>query len=434
MRLLIGGMSDVSHIVTTFSLFAISRSYKFYSLAAIHYALKNFQTAKPSLRALDSSLTLGALLIHQLNALLHRPAEGQAESDLLEQSCMHEVDDSSDGDDSDQDYDPTTVPVLYNRGRYFASDIITDDRVMRLPVTRPIAPVHLAFFYAAQSIEALRQEFNLPQVMLPKTKGNNNRVNNRVTHTMAVEHLRDDDVHIPPLDLGLADRGVTIHPKVLASGRDVDEHEEFRANSSDDDNVEGNIDDIVDKIWSQFPYDIFKKAPNRKASSASSYLIATTHETENFTMDVFKSFDLSHIFSHIQAKNVNSEFWNETLFSRYFPDKSHKAKERGKLQNFPYLKYYQTWIDIINRMSKADVRIVRAALRRQFRELHWLPFAYTDRLWQTKVERGSNWVAYPKGNTGPAPHIAVNPRFARKGDITVQASNQASNSGDMDSE
>lgn len=394
-----------------------TRTKKFYDLACINYVLQDFRTARLQARAFPSSLTLGALVIHKLNALFHRPAQREPDTALLTTCCMH-VRHDEDSDDDDDDLMETS-PIMYDQGMYHACDVVVEDKVLRLPMTRTLDPHHLAFLYSVDTLSTLLSAFTVPQVMLEKgtKKQSQRRVANKKTRTMAVQYLRDDDVVVPQLNLGLHDAGVIVPTVTRETGPDVVGHDVV---DSDDDTVEGDIDGIINKIWGQFAYDVFSKAPNRKLAGSDSYLLASTHDIENFTMDVFKSFDLSHIFSHVQAKTVDGVVWSDTLFNRFFPDKGYQPKLRGQVQNFPYLKYFQTWIDLIGRMSKGHVTLVRNALRKEFRQLYWIPFATCDRLWNTKVENGSKWTSYPKnGPCTAAPHIAINARFEKKGRIVV---------------
>ncbi|KAG1789699.1 uncharacterized protein HD556DRAFT_1243345, partial [Suillus plorans] len=60
--------------------------FKYYRMAAIYHVVQNLRSACRAARLQPESLALGALVSYQINALTYRPAEGQAESMLLEAS------------------------------------------------------------------------------------------------------------------------------------------------------------------------------------------------------------------------------------------------------------------------------------------------------------------------------------------------------------
>jgi hypothetical protein len=328
---------------------------------------------------------------------------------------MHTPTDGSGDDDFSSDEDMESHPTMYERGLYFISDVMTTDKVFRIPNKRHMDPRNLAYLYRMECLAALQQVFNVPQVMLEKTPANHTRISNRRTTTINADFVRDDDIAVPHVEFGLLDRGVTIRPRMRPTGPDVDENAEF----SDGAEPEGDIDSIMRKIWSQFPFDVFNKGPNKKASTANSHIIINPRDAGNVTIDVFKTLDLSRIFTHIQAKTVDKAFWGGVLFDRFFPPKSAQAQARGKLQNFPYMGYYRTWTDIKGRMSNTNVEVVRDALRIEWNKLYWVPFAASDRMWATKRMQTSGWTMHPSSHSGPSPHIAINCRFADRGRIKL---------------
>jgi hypothetical protein len=328
---------------------------------------------------------------------------------------MHTAADGSDNDDYSSDEDTESYPTMYERGLYFLSDVVTTDKVFRIPNKRHMDMKNLAYLYRMECLAALQQAFNVPQVMLERTPVNHTRISNRRTTTIDVDFVRDDNVVVPHVEFGLLDKGITIRPRMRPAGRDVDENAEF----SDGAEPEGDIDTIMRKIWSQFPFDVFTKGPNKKASNANSHIIMNRRDGGNVTIDIFKTFDLSQIFTHVQAKTVDKALWSGLLFDRFFPPKNARAQPRGKLQNFPYMGYYKTWVDIKGRMSNANVEVVRDALRIQWNQLYWVPFAASDRMWATKIMNTRDWTTHPSSHRGPSPHIAINCRFSDQGRIKL---------------
>jgi hypothetical protein len=330
---------------------------------------------------------------------------------------MHTYQGAGDADSSDDEDANDGHLIMYDRDLFFVSDLVTEDKVYHIPINRRMDPEHLAFLYRSQGLSALQQEFRVQQVMLEKSAINPTRISNRRTTTMDATFVWDGSIDVPQVDFQLADRGVELRPRVRPTGRDVDEDGEF---SDGDDEPKGDINDVVRKIWSQFPYDIFGKGPNKRASTANSHIALQCHDADNITTDIFKTFDLSGVFTQVHAKTVESAFWEGILFDRYFPDKGTSAKPPGKLQKFPYMKYYMQWADVTSHLSKRHANLIRNAMRIEFQRLYWLPFPQSDRLWATKIPSGAGWKVYPQGTKiSLCPQIAINLRWTKKGKIVI---------------
>lgn len=388
-------------------------------IAALQYVFRNFNNAQPGDRALSTSLLLGAVSIHMLNALNSRPAEGKEVSEMLEVCCQHiPVESGATIDNSDDENEPELRPILYDRGLYFISDLVIDDGsgIYRMPRKRRMHTTHLTWLYGRNSFHMLEADIGITVVMAPKgSLAAPGRSFNRRKRTMSVAFARNTD-EPNNHDFGLANMGIVLRPKPRERGPDT---EEFTAYSSDEDNDE-NIDEVVSRIWVQLPYDIFAISANGKKVTSPSYLIMSREERCNITLDIFKSLDMSALFEKVQIRRVSMQFWKDTLFPRFFPPKRSSPKEQGKHQNFPYTRYYADWVSLMKRLSEKDSEIVRRKLWEQFKTLKWFLHGASDRMWATKVMQSSSWTAYPLGiELSPSPHIAVNETVAGRESIIM---------------
>jgi len=374
-------------------------------LSALLYVWQHLKDAEPELRVWPACLTLGAFTIHQLDALMHRPASRPPYQRLLEACSPHELED---GDNEDSDL----CPVMYRHGLFYLADLMTDDRVWRVPTTRLPLPEDLIFFYQVPDMASLKSLFEVHNSLLPRTAAQNpHRTHNRRMVTMDVHHIRGEDaahqqemVHIPGNIIRMKER-------LLPQGDDVDNAQEARDSDSDNEQAGDDDDDverIVTRIWAQLPYDMISMGPNKKSNREESHILLVNASTA--TMDIFRSFDMSTIFRQIQARLCDDNTW-EQVFSRYFPSKSHPTPERGSLQGFPYMKFWQTWRTTTSRLSERDTERVRSVLRTKWTTLKWIPHATSDRAWETKQAKGRSFIRIPVHSTGPCPQIAVNPRF-----------------------
>jgi len=380
--------------------------------------MKNFQTASSVARGYRSSLALGAVTIYLLNSLNSRPAGGRRYDQLLEICCQHVPNPDIDSDDEGDDED-SLIPILYGRGLYFLSDIVVDDIIYRMPMQRPLDPLLLANLYERPDISTLETDMGVTMVIAEKgSMVNPNRIPNKRQRTTEVQYIQDDT---PMVDFGLERRGVEVRPREREYGMDVDNHHTAIADSSDEEGNEQDIDAIVSKIWAQVPYDIFAKAANGKKQADPPHLIMSNAARSKVTWDAFHTTDLSAIFEKAQIRMTPPQFWQENLFARYFPPKGAKPKERGKLQNFPYMTYYQKWVKLMGDLSEDDAKVVRAAVWKRFKKVKWLPHADTDRMWVTKNgQHDKRFTMYPKGaDFTTCPQLAVNTQVLNGEEIVM---------------
>src|SRR3954470_11438302 len=161
----------------------IYRLAKYYRLCGFHWIVKFLKNSPPAGRILRASLALGAITIYQLNALIYRPGEGKAEKELLDAAFQHILrTNDSDGEEDDDN----SEPIMYRRGLYFLSDIVSDKYCYRLPACRPLGGETLARLYRRPNIGAVEQEFNIVRLKGSTAKAHPSRIHNRRTRTLDI--------------------------------------------------------------------------------------------------------------------------------------------------------------------------------------------------------------------------------------------------------
>jgi hypothetical protein len=180
----------------------------------------------------------------------------------------------------------------------------------------------------------------------------------------------------------------------------------------DEDVQQESVDDVVARIWRQFPYDLFENAPNHRSNREGSHLLLPEQDRQEATMEIFQDTDLSRLFSRIVVKIVRPDKWEGLKFKRYFPPKGFIPPTR--FQNFHHMRYFQEWNTLMDSLSIEDAQVVRASIWNTFRTFKWLPLTDTDRLWNTKrVKPRSGWIHLPHDDKKPVVRIGLNGTLVR---------------------
>src|ERR1700683_2063974 len=124
------------------------RYFKYYRLAALYNVVKNLRNANATVRLRNTSLALGALVTYQINALIYRPAEGGAETELLAAASQHIFDAK----------DSSSKPIMYDRGTFFWSDIVDDREGFLLPNVRPVSSGSILALYRRDFMDDIEAE------------------------------------------------------------------------------------------------------------------------------------------------------------------------------------------------------------------------------------------------------------------------------------
>lgn len=383
-------------------------------MGAIYTALNRLLSTPTQYRPMRSSLTLGAILIYMLNAINYRPAEGRADQELTH-TCCWDLSGSRD-DESAMDSDGSDMiqlPAMLTHGLYFISGIVLQDGVaLRMGGGDTVSVDSLLRLYSVADEQDLKIRFNIRNWHPNPLARNSNRIQNRRKVPVDVRHVVHDE-ELKAQDRTLEERGVAMMPLPQAAGPDVEGPRVHWMDEDQDAEKEG-IDDIIARIWRQFPYDIFENAPNHRSNREGSYLLMTKQDRLEATVAVFKNTDLRRVLSRAVIKVVSQKDWKNLQFRRYFPTKGFLPPTR--LQNFPYMLYFQEWNTLMGRLSARDAEVVRESIWKEFKTFQWLPLTDTDRAWNTKRVTGPQWTHLPLDDKKPAVRIALNQMLVQSAD------------------
>jgi hypothetical protein len=381
-------------------------------MGALYHALNMLNKSPSTHRVLPSSLTLGAILIYMLNALNYRPAEGQRETELTQTCCWNAYKDSVIVVDSDdQDADP--VPVMLVYGLYFISGVTRqDDATLRMGGANTVSSECIERLYNVRRDRDLNVAF---RIKASNSQRANPRTENRRKDPVDVRLVAEQG-ELVAQDTPLADLGITLKPLPRAHGADI---RAFFRNQVDDGEgrQEERIDDVVARIWRQFPYDLFENAPNHRHIDQGSYLLLSVQQRQESTFKVFQTTDLRKLFSRVVVKIVSPDKWQETEFRRYFPDKGFVAPKR--LQNFPRMLYFQEWNTLMQNLTSEEAKLIRLTFWERFKTFKWLPLTESDRLWTTKLVKmtpHAEWIHLPQNDQKPVVRIGLNGELVKNVD------------------
>ena len=337
-----------------------------------------------------------------LNALNYRPAEGHREKELTETCCWNAPDPNSQIEDSDEEVN--REPIMLRYGLYFISGVyLQDETTLRMGGANTVSQQCIRSLYNVLHESDLNVAFRIKAIS-DKT---NTRTQNRKRQARDVRCVARRE-ELVAQETPLADRGITIKPLPREHGADIRAF--FRSRTDQDGDHQRDqegIDDVIARIWRQFPYDLFENAPNHHSSHEGSYLLLSAQQRQDTTIDVFRTTDLREIFSRVVVKIVKDDKWKNLEFRRYFPGKDFVTPM--KLQNFPRMRYYQEWRTLMDSLSFEEAEIVRRSIWKTFKTFQWLPLTDADRLWNTKVvKKSDDWIHLPYYDKKPVVRIGLN--------------------------
>ena len=302
---------------------------------------------------MHSSLTLGAILIYILNALNYRPAEGQRETDLTKTCCWNLYPDDTDSDVVESDEDEDLIPVLLDYGLYFISGVyLQDGKALRMGRGDTVSMDSIMRLYKVRNEQDINIAFNLRTWHADPDQVNYNRTRNRRKVPLDVRLVASKD-ELTSQNTTLSDLGIRNVALCQEAGPDITTLHPNRLQ----DNQQESMDDIVSRLWRQFPYDIFENAPNHKSNLQGCHLLLSESERREATIDIFQTTDLSQLFSKVVVKIVEPEKWKSLIFRRYFPPKGYKPPTQ--LQGFPRMGYFQEWNTMMKNLSSEHAKVVR---------------------------------------------------------------------------
>ncbi len=172
------------------------------------------------------------------------------------------------------------------------------------------------------------------------------------------------------------------------------------------------IDDVLKRIWRQFPYDLFENAPNHQSNQEGSHLLRLEQGRREATIKVFQNTDLTQFFSSVVVKIVQPDKWHDLEFRRYFPAKGFVPPTY--LQNFRRMHYFQEWNTLMDNLSLDDATSIQESFWVTFQTFHWLPLTESDQVWNTRsVKPTKGWVHLPYHDNKPVVRIGLNGTWVR---------------------
>jgi hypothetical protein len=369
------------------------RGFKYYRALALYRIIKGLQQTAPEVRLQGASLATGAIAIHMENSLIYRPAEGKAENALLDLACYHDPEEVE------------TQPSVYQPGAYFVSDI-QKGLPHQLPETCVLEAEYLLRLYRRDSMADIAHEFR------DKEDGEGRRMGRcrkkrKLTALIVPVGVAED----------LDESSDSASSASSAGWNGVVEENEGNM-------MEGVVSPIVDlvvrhdesEIFQQFPSCIAQLVPDSRKGS-DPWVLSSTAGTKHASMDLFMGRQninaniaeqalIGRVFLRCQYKVVNSIEWEETIFERYFPPKGFSPPKQ--FQHFGRSQYYTMWTDFMKKTNTQDAIKLRKQAYLWFKELRWVPYPESDRIWCRKAAKAAGWYVLPVGGAPDGPRLAFN--------------------------
>lgn len=339
----------------------------------------------PLQRIRNNSLTLGAMAIYQLNALIYRPQEGSAETEILHVACQHIPDEDDEGQ-------MLSKPIMYQRGLYFLSDLV-DNWGFVLPDARFVEEKTLLRIYGVEYMGDLQVDLQQKE-----------RLGRR---RLQVSYDGKQLTQKRKRTLNFVEMGRNSSSSPSQSESDTDVEGENSSAVPLGTSSSGTSDSDLKFILKQFPTDILQLTPKSRTAGSDWLLLPRTPQAfSSVKVDMFKSLNIGHILSHVQLRSLDIEDWEILVFDRYFPRKDFKPPTN--FQQYPAATYYQHWLKLTGSPNSKQEDIHQAALA-WFKTLAWVPYPYRERMWQTQEAKGLGWIKRSRGAlAGPCPRIALN--------------------------
>ena len=237
-------------------------------------------------------------------------------------------------------------------------------------------------------------------------------------HPARITNKRKRTTTFVPLDkqralFKLRNKGLALRPRDHDSGSDI----ELSSDSDSDDDSEferarqrqrlnrlpanPTIDEELTFLWRQFLLDLTSVSPNMKGSANPSYCKLTTSQRLLVNESTYRNERLSDYFIDVQWKIVESKKWDSN-FEYFFPNFDYQLSP--KAQGWKQCQYFLKWQSMMQRTDNKTIEFMRAAMKRRFDTLYWVPRAEKERPWSTKRVQTFE---KPIPNTNAAPQVFV---------------------------
>lgn len=346
----------------------------------------------PENRLLNHSLSIGAIVIYQANALVYRPQEGRAETELLTSVCQHTV----------------HGPTMYDRGAYFLSDVI-EDHGYTLPNVRQVDDDSLLTLYRRDLMEDIEYEFfdDLVAAMVQKQIAGS-------SHDMVVDETETQTDLLSRQAARASSRARQRYVQMeLGAFEDFDSAPQsggFFGDGIDESMWRIGMVPGLANILRRFPSDVLRIAPKPKSQDMgqAEWLCLSPMEVDVADIKVFQSPDFKPVISEAMCYAMSPSEWRDIAYERFFPMKGFTPP--SNFQGYRSMKYWVLWSNLMTRTGEEDAEVIRELVYPWFSQLAWLPSPEKDRVWSTKPATGHNkWIRDPSSGTlASIPRLVIN--------------------------
>jgi hypothetical protein len=344
-----------------------------------------------------------------LNALIYRPGEHTWEKMLGPGAAFYDSDDEDNAivnpdEIEDMIAEGQMQPALHEQGAYFVAALICADTTWRLPVNRTITERDLAHMFNTGTYLALKARFHQGEKNRQNQQPDAPRSRTRRRLTIALQRYSPERA----IDLGLEEAGMSTRIAVELVGPDINIDGLATGQLDNIPGVRTSLDQLMNQCWQDFLRDLIQVSPS--SSRGGRYCTLSAEEREHATEALYKETALP--FRVVVVKWTEAEQWDILLFQRYFPNSAQMASKSGTtLQHWPSCHYWRSWNQVLQDVpSSVHQEEMRRKLLEHFRQLTWLPWCSTDRIWVTKKRETGRYVRLPLGQSETSPTIALNAR------------------------
>ena len=345
-------------------------------------------------------LGMGAIAIWIKNALIFRPGEQRWDTEIVPKAAMWDADDEDNllepEEVEDMIVDGHMTPALEERGLYFVSAVECRHRVFALPRERTLEPSRYALMYNRATYAELELLYMRSANKDDRAKAGPRRNRPRV-RVGPPRHSPDRDIAF-----GLANSGVQMRPLYAEPNAPPVALEAEQ-------NADGDVDRELNGIWQDFLRDIVNVASY--GSRGEPYCILTAEEKVSATEELYRSTELP--FRCAIVKMADAGTWDTLFFNRFFPTGEMLATRPKITQHYPRCQYWPRWQVLMEKLSRESQDMVRQQLLAQFRQLKWMPWSSSDRIWMSGRSESGRYIKLPEGYGDICPKIAINERGGR---------------------
>ena len=383
------------------------RNFKYYRVVAIQYVLQAIEQSVHRVRCTPQVLGMGAIAVWMWNATVFRPGEQRWETPLMNAAAFWDSDDednlATEQELEDMAASGDYAPALQSRGLYFLSAIEYRRDVFCLPAARSLSDNEYAMVYNVESMSALQFTMKQSEIQQAKQVDQVPRQTRRILNRAHTRHSPARDI-----PLGLDNSGVR-----LRAPRGFEEVARIAQQAEDaNNNGQGIVDREVNIIWQEFLRDIIAIVPTTRRG-VGCYCTLDSEAKSAVTEATYQATALPFKFALLKIAPMDT--WDVTFFNRFFPSTAMLPGRPTRVQHWPQCHYWMRWTSLLDQVPDSNHQEeIRIRLRHQFKELVWLPWSASDKIWQTSKRETGQYQRLPaESGEATAVRIAVNERSRR---------------------